>query len=69
MSRVKKEYFKICEQDGWEKELTNDPDYELWSIDYSEKSWEEFEKDLNIPNGRLSKTFNEIFRGDNDESK
>jgi hypothetical protein len=59
-----REYFDLCEKDGWQKELTNDPDYELWSIDYSNQSWEQFEKDLNIPNGKLSKAFKKVFGED-----
>ena len=27
---MNREYFDICEQDGWEQELANDPGYQEW---------------------------------------
>lgn len=38
-----------------EELLRDDDDYELWTIDYSNESWEQFEKDLNDPKSDLSK--------------
>jgi len=56
MSKSKKEYFKVCEADGWQAEQSRDPDYPAISVDYSESSWEQFEKDLNNKDSTLNKT-------------
>ncbi len=38
----------------------NDPDYNLITIDYSRKSWEEFDRDLSNPNSPIRKTLDNI---------
>ena len=39
-----------------ERQQKEDKDYELISIDYSEKSWAQFQKDLLDPSSELVKT-------------
>ncbi len=42
---MNREYFDICEQDQWQKELDNDPGYQQWLDDLEQQSQEEREKD------------------------
>ena len=44
------------QQDDWEQEQREDEGYEVVSIDYSNKSWEQFDKDLGDKNSELVKT-------------
>jgi hypothetical protein len=60
MSKMSREYYDICEADGWQEEQSRDPDYEAISIDYSEKSWAEFSADLLNPDSPLLKQLNEL---------
>ena len=46
-----------------ERQQKEDPDYEAISIDYSQKSWEEFSADLLNPDSKLMKDLNEIIEG------
>ena len=43
-----------------ERQQKEDPDYEVISIDYSAKSWEQFDKDLKDPSSELVKALAEI---------
>jgi len=55
-----REYFDICDKDNWQKEQENDPSYEAYSIDYSEKSWAQFSEDLRNPDSPLLKQLAEL---------
>ena len=68
MSKSSKAYYDLCEADNWRAEYeaelqANDPDYEMISIDYSQKSWEEFSADLLNPDSKLMKDLNNIIEG------
>lgn len=61
MSKIKKLYYDLCEADNWQAEQSADPDYPAISMDYSESSWEQFEKDLYDKDSLLNKAlFNYI---------
>ena len=46
-----------------ERQQKEDPDYELISIDYSEKSWQQFSADLLNPESQLMKDLNKFIKG------
>jgi len=71
-----REYFDVCddgdhiyeqEKDrGLEQQLEEqerDPGYELISIDYSEKSWQQFSADLLNPDSQLMKDLSAFIEG------
>jgi len=60
MSKSSKEYFRLCEADDWQAEQSRDPDYEVVSIDYSTKSWAQFDADLKDPSSELVKELSKL---------
>jgi flagellar biosynthesis regulator FlaF len=46
-----------------ERQQKEDKDYELISIDYSNKSWKQFSEDLLNPNSQLMKDLNDFVKG------
>ena len=43
-----------------EMPFDDDPDYKLITIDYSDRSWEEFDRDLTNPDSPLRRTLDNI---------
>ena len=60
MSKMSRAYYDICEADNWQEEQSRDPDYEAISIDYSNKSWEQFSDDLRNPNSPILKELSDL---------